>query len=336
MQPSLLQRTPIRTEGVIVPVRKGIQEQGRERGASEAESSVRGELWDGALQGDLIDNPTIWNVVGQVVVGFIPIAGQIADIRDTVVSLKRIIFDGGWKSGWEWANLILTLIAWVPGLGDAIKAGGKSFIVFLKKFFKDLGEIGPLLSKNMDRVKKLGHELLTGVNRNFIEPAARYIVKLTDSIKKKANELAEKAGEFYRKSMSVISEKTSPVRKIWGDVFESVTQKIKNKIGKGGRFVDNLMANPKLIWGKSVADVKKAFEEAGYVVKIEPSTKGSKLSTQIRIKGHTEIMNIQIHPGGGRHVTKYYKISTNKGKVWVVPKEFKADPGMKGSIVYID
>jgi hypothetical protein len=59
---------------------------------------------------------------------------------------------------------------------------------------------------------------------------------------------------------------------------------------------------------------------------------------QIRIKGHKEITNIQVHPGGGRHGGSYYKISTsNRGKLKVVDKTtYKPIPGEKATIIYAD
>ncbi len=101
---------------------------------------------------------------------------------------------------------------------------------------------------------------------------------------------------------------------------------------------NNLLKAPKKIWGKSADDIAKEFREAGYEATIEQSTKGSKLSTQIRIKGHPEITNIQVHPGGGRHVGSYYKISTStQGIIKVVDKTtYVASKGEKATIIFID
>ncbi|WP_437296215.1 DUF6531 domain-containing protein [Sorangium sp. So ce426] len=97
----------------------------------------------------------------------------------------------------------------------------------------------------------------------------------------------------------------------------------------------NLLKDPKSIWGKSSQEIADVFGRAGYKATIEPSTKGSKLSTQIRISGHPEISNIQVHPGGGRHEGAYYKISTStQGKIKVVdPDSYVPTPGEKATIV---
>jgi RHS repeat-associated protein len=83
--------------------------------------------------------------------------------------------------------------------------------------------------------------------------------------------------------------------------------------------IDDFLTNPKLIWDKKPEDIAKMFNDAGYEAIIEKSSKGSKLSEQIRIKGHI-INNIQVHPGG-THGGKYYKISTsNQGIIKVADK----------------
>ena len=58
---------------------------------------------------------------------------------------------------------------------------------------------------------------------------------------------------------------------------------------------------------------------------------------QIQIKGHKDIQNIQVHPGGGRHGGAYYKISTSsKGIIKVVDKAtYVAAPGEKATIIFM-
>jgi len=60
----------------------------------------------------------------------------------------------------------------------------------------------------------------------------------------------------------------------------------------------------------------------------------------VRIQGHPEITNIQVHPGGGRHTPEgspYWKISTNtSGKTWVVPENFRGAEELGGNVVRYD
>ena len=103
-------------------------------------------------------------------------------------------------------------------------------------------------------------------------------------------------------------------------------------------FVGKLLSKPASIWGKGPDEIAEAFRKAGFEAVIEPSTKGSRLSKQIRIKGHPEIANIQVHPGGGRHGGSYYKISTStKGKLKIVDrKTYVPLLGEKATIIHAD
>ena len=90
-------------------------------------SQIADELVEGAVLGDFKENPSGWNTVGQIAVGFVPYAGQVADLRDTVASINKLR-KGGWRDPWEWVNLGLTMVGWVPGLGDAVKGLGRGGI----------------------------------------------------------------------------------------------------------------------------------------------------------------------------------------------------------------
>lgn len=130
---------------------------------------------------------------------------------------------------------------------------------------------------------------------------------------------------------------------IWSSFLSSIIlkysktlQKIKGIFGKAKFNPRAPLDNVKSLWGKSPEEIAKAFKDAGYDVSIEASIKGSKLSTQIRIRGHPQLNNIQVHPGGGRHGGAYYKLSTSKeGIIKVVDKAtYKATTGEKATIIY--
>ena len=93
-------------------------------GAGETVFQVKREILEGAVLGDFKENPTIWNTIGQIAMGFVPYAGQVADIRDLIASIGKLR-KSGWKDPWEWFNLVLVVIGFIPGVGDAIKAAGR-------------------------------------------------------------------------------------------------------------------------------------------------------------------------------------------------------------------
>jgi hypothetical protein len=79
-------------------------------------------IGEGGIKGDLIDNPTGWQVLGQVGVGFTP-AGMAADARDVAANAGKV-----WDSGGKENKLMLAMsaVGFVPGFGDAAKMMVKS------------------------------------------------------------------------------------------------------------------------------------------------------------------------------------------------------------------
>lgn len=101
-------------------------EQGRFEAALSGSQEGVGAFLDGAIRGDFSDNQSWSKLAGQTAMGFVPIAGQIADARDTAAAVGQV-----WR-GEEggWANLGAAAIGWIPGVGDAakglIRGGGQA------------------------------------------------------------------------------------------------------------------------------------------------------------------------------------------------------------------
>ena len=78
-----------------------------------------GSFFEGAVLGDFTEENQTWSkVAGQVVIGFVPGVGQVADYRDSVAALDQV-WDG--KDG-AWGNLALAGIGWIPIGGDIAKS----------------------------------------------------------------------------------------------------------------------------------------------------------------------------------------------------------------------
>ncbi len=76
------------------------------------------------IMGDFYEGkPTAEGMVANVVVGLTPIAGQVADARDTIAAVDKIVETP--TSGAAWASLGLAVVGWVPGM-DWVKGGGKA------------------------------------------------------------------------------------------------------------------------------------------------------------------------------------------------------------------
>jgi hypothetical protein len=98
----------------------------------------------------------------------------------------------------------------------------------------------------------------------------------------------------------------------------------------------DFLKNPRGIWGKTAENIVDDFIKAGNQATIRPSVKGSKKAEVVAVKNHPNISQIQVHPGGGRHVGEYYKVSTTTdGTIKVVDKAtYKPTSGEKAKIIY--
>lgn len=104
------------------------------------------------------------------------------------------------------------------------------------------------------------------------------------------------------------------------------------------RWIERLLVDPKIIWGRSPEEIADVLRLAGRNIVPRQSKKGSKLAQILEVQGDKKIMQIQVHPGGGRHGGSYYKISTSdKGIIKVVDKAtyIAAIGGEKATIIYM-
>lgn len=136
-------------------LKNGVKNAGNIQGSiNEAIHQYGGELFEGAVLGDFKEDPTAMNLVGQVLMGLVPYAGQAADLRDTVHAIGKMT-NGGWKEGGNWLNLGLTLLAWVPLLGDGVKVLSKlGKLKGVKNLLKKLEPFSKAISEGWGKVTK--------------------------------------------------------------------------------------------------------------------------------------------------------------------------------------
>jgi RHS repeat-associated protein len=123
----------------------------RDPTGNEEEESVISEV----VKGDFHEGKTTWTgVLLNVGVGMIPVVGQVADARDTIVAVKNVWNDP--ESGGNWGLLGMAAVGWVPIVGDALKGSGK----VVKKASKELLKEGTekLGKETIQGVEKLGHD----------------------------------------------------------------------------------------------------------------------------------------------------------------------------------
>ena len=76
----------------------------------------------GLIEGDLSEETTTPKIVGQIVGSTLPLVGQIADARDTAAAIDNVLQG---KKG-SWSDLGLSLLGWIPLVGDSLKTLGRT------------------------------------------------------------------------------------------------------------------------------------------------------------------------------------------------------------------
>ena len=70
----------------------------------------------------------------------------------------------------------------------------------------------------------------------------------------------------------------------------------------GLNILDDILANPASVWGKSAKELEDEINKTeGINASTNKTTKGSKKADKVSINGKSQISQIQVHPGGGRH-----------------------------------
>lgn len=101
---------------------------------SDTISSSLNWMW-GTLLGNWNPNQTTSQIVADVALGFVPVIGQILDLRDLIACIYALVDEKEEdKQKEHWLLLILTLIAIIPGAGDVIKGVGKIVILNIRKY----------------------------------------------------------------------------------------------------------------------------------------------------------------------------------------------------------
>ena len=70
----------------------------------------------GIIEGDFNEDPSAGQIIIGIIIGFIPIVGTIADIRDVCANLRQISKDK--TNTLAWIALVATIIAFIPGAGE--------------------------------------------------------------------------------------------------------------------------------------------------------------------------------------------------------------------------
>lgn len=150
----------------IKDIQKAMDQAKDKADGNEAQESIwdyLGETLAQVLLGDFSKDGNALGILLSVLVGFIPVVGQIADVRDLIADVWNLIDDGPETS--EWVALGLTALGFIPGLGD---------------FLKQADEMGTLL-KNTDTIADSVQKFTGGVLKNQDELVST-LIKYSDEV----------------------------------------------------------------------------------------------------------------------------------------------------------
>jgi F0F1-type ATP synthase membrane subunit b/b' len=223
---------------------------------------IKKEILEGAVVGDFNENPTIWNTIGQVAIGFVPYAGQVADIRDIVANVKKL-HETGYKDPDAWINLGLTAIGIIPGFGDAIKAAGKGSKGAIRKGLSSV-------LKNADNILRpvLGKAkgMLNGAGRygkQFLGWASGQGAKLLQGVKgfgQKTVNFAASAGQRARGLVTALNSRI-------GGFVNGAMQRARNVANQGRGLLGKVMGPFTGMATKAFDAVKSRVSQAVNMVK---------------------------------------------------------------------
>jgi RHS repeat-associated protein len=135
------------------------------------------EVLEEVFEGDFYDGePTLLGTVANVIIGFIPYAGQVADARDITAASNEVRKTP--TSGGSWAMLAISGVAMVPGIGDAAKGSSKlaKWAAHVAKWTSKWGDEGAeLIGKAIKDRRKLRAAMKIGKG---VEKEAHHLIPI--------------------------------------------------------------------------------------------------------------------------------------------------------------
>ncbi|MBO5373342.1 MAG: hypothetical protein J6A75_11605 [Lachnospiraceae bacterium] len=192
---------------------------------SDSKNDAENYWWEALLQmllGDFYDgDANLAGITGSVILGFIPIVGQICDIRDLIASVYNLIDDGPETK--EWVALGFNLVAVIPGIGDLLKHAD---------------ELGPIL-KHADNIADGLGDFIKGVikkGEDVFTAAGKYIDEFNDTIKDALTTTTQK--KIAEKIDDILDGFSDTGKKVISKVSEATDEWLKEVIG-----VDDIKEN---------------------------------------------------------------------------------------------
>ncbi len=182
------------------------------------------QFLDGTIKGDIIKDPTVPQLLGQITGSVVPVVGTVSDVRDTIAN----------ASYGHWFMAALSVAGIIPVIGDFTKSSSK---------------VGKFITKNIDNTDEIA-DLIIGLSKKFPDDFAKLIPnssldEIAEALKKNNNishktyneiaEIFKKAG----KKLYTISDDYPSAKK----VFAKENVWLKNDWLERGLDIDELLGN---------------------------------------------------------------------------------------------
>lgn len=188
---------------------------------------IQNALWQ-AIAGDFSDESNLLGITLNVALGFVPVVGQICDVRDLIANIYNLIDDGPETS--EWVALGFTVIGFIPGLGDLLKNGDE-----LAPLLKNLDDIADGLGDAVNGIIKKGDEIFSAASKyvddfnQFMDD--RIFSKVADKIDDvvsgipSGETIKNMVKDIMDKNIDIIDTSIGDVIKGWGkEIFNNTAQ----------------------------------------------------------------------------------------------------------------
>ena len=131
------------------------------------------KVWGQVILGEFSDDVTIQGTTGEIIVGCIPIVGQVADARDLVANIIKGDVEG----------ITLSAIGFIPIVGDIVKRskkGAKAATEGLQAL-KKLGKAGDIIAKYGDDALELFGKVQKAVKNSIPQGFGRVLNAATEA-----------------------------------------------------------------------------------------------------------------------------------------------------------
>lgn len=217
------------------------------------------DIKNGAIKGDVIKNPNIPELIGQIGGSSVPLLGTLGDLRDTIANASR----------GDWLMSGLSIFGVAPVVGDASKMASK-----VAEFFgKNADKADELAKLSTELLKAFPDEILDiipgSAMDDIIESIANGNLKMTHDSYRELVELATKLGrkiptasDVYPTAAKVVAKDDVWKKKPWARGFD-IDELLGNNLGRTYKTYDRFDMDSRVATSvKSLDPFCKSYQSA--------------------------------------------------------------------------